>query len=83
MFDLPAAAAIVDQDPSLSMAAKLGQTEPIAAALPKGSSNTQAVGAALRAMINDGTIDAITKRRLGISITDAEDSVPLLRTDPT
>jgi len=81
MFDLPEAAAIVDQQPELSMAAKLDQAEPIAAALPKDSPNSQAVGAALRAMINDGTIDTITERWLGVSVTDAEGSVPLLRTN--
>ena len=43
MFDLPAAAAIVEQEPGLSMAAQLGDSEPIAAALPKDSPNTQAV----------------------------------------
>ena len=81
MFDLPAAAAIVEQEPGLSMAAQLGQKEPIAAALPKGSSNTQAVGAALRAMENDGTIDTVTERWFGASISDVEGDVPLLRTD--
>ena len=81
MFDLPEAAAIVEQQPELSMAAKLDQTEPIAAALPKDSANTEALGAALRAMINDGTIDTVTERWLGVSVSDAEGSVPLLRTD--
>ena len=81
MFDLPAAAAIAEQEPGLSMAAQLGQAEPIAAALPKGSPNTQAVGAALRAMENDGTIDKVTERWFGASISDVEGDVPLLRTD--
>lgn len=80
MFDLPAAAAIVNQEPGLSMAAQLGEAEPIAAALPKGSPNTQAVGAALRAMENDGTIDTVTERWFGASISDVEGDVPLLRT---
>jgi len=81
MFDLPAAAAIVEQEPGLSMAAQLSDTEPIAAALPKDSPNTQAVGSAIRAMINDGTVDTITERSLGTSISDVQGSVPLLRTD--
>ena len=81
MFDLPAAAAIVDQEPGLSMAAQLSDTEPIAAALPKDSPNTEAVGSALRAMISDGSIDKFTERWLGGSISDVEGSVPLLRTD--
>jgi ABC-type amino acid transport substrate-binding protein len=38
------------------------------------------VSAALRAMISDGTIDTITERWLGVSVSDAEGSVPLLRT---
>ena len=81
MFDLPAAAAIVEQEPGLSMAAQLSDTEPIAAALPKDSPNTQAVGSAIRAMISDGTVDTITERSLGASISDVQGSVPLLRTD--
>ena len=48
MFDLPAAEAIAHADPHFAVAAQLAETEPIAAALPKGSSNVDAVSSALR-----------------------------------
>ncbi len=80
MFDLPAAEAIVNDDDRLAIAAKLSSTEPIAAALPDGSTNVDAVGSALRAMEADGTIDSLSEEWLGTSITDSENNVPLLRT---
>ena len=80
MFDLPAAEAIVHDDPHLAVAARLANTEPIAAALPKGSNNVDAVSSALRSMQADGTIDSLAHRWLGISIEDATNNVPLLRT---
>jgi polar amino acid transport system substrate-binding protein len=80
LFDLPAAEAIANADPKLVVAAQLADTEPIAAALPYGSDNGAAVGSALRAMLADGTIDQLAQRWLGISITDSEANVPLLRT---
>lgn len=80
MFDLPAAEAIVNDDDRLAITAKLSSTEPIAAALPDGSTNVDAVGSALRAMEADGTIDSLSEKWLGTSITDSENSVPLLRT---
>lgn len=82
MFDLPAAEAIVNDDDRLAIAAKLSSTEPIAAALPDGSDNVDAVGSALRAMEADGTIDGLAEEWLGTSITESENSVPLLRTSP-
>ena len=81
LFDLPAAQAIAHADPDLEVAAKLTQTEPIAAALPEGSDNVEAVSAALRAMQADGTLDRLAKRWLGRSLTDTDQQVPLLRTD--
>ena len=81
MFDLPAAEAIVRSRPELAVAAKLARTEPIAVALPKDSPNTEAVGSALRAMEADGTIDRLSERWLGVSLSESESEVPLLRTD--
>ena len=83
MFDLPAAAAIVHDDPGLAVAGRLASTEPIAAALPKDSPNTQAVGAALRAMAADGTIDRLARRWLGTSLSDSANAAPLIRTGST
>ena len=62
------------------VAAQLADTEPIAAALPDGSANVQAVSSALRAMLADGTIDDLAQRWLGVSLSDSEADVPLLRT---
>ena len=83
VFDLLAAQAIVRDDPGLEIAARLGDTEPIAAALPEGSDNTQAVSATLRSMAADGTLDDLSERWLGVSLTDSDDELPLLRTDET
>jgi len=80
MFDLPAAEAIVRSDDGLAIAAKLSDTEPIAAALPEGSENTEAVSSALRAMIADGTLDELAEESLGVSLTDSAGEVPILRT---
>jgi ABC-type amino acid transport substrate-binding protein len=80
MFDLPAAEAIVKSDEGLEIAAKLSDTEPIAAALPEGSENTEAVSSALRAMIADGTLDDLAEESLGVSLTDSAAEVPILRT---
>jgi ABC-type amino acid transport substrate-binding protein len=80
MFDLPAAEAIANADPHFEVAAQLDETEPIAAALPKGSSNVDAVSSELRAMQADGTIDDLARQWLGISIQDMTNDVPLLRT---
>jgi ABC-type amino acid transport substrate-binding protein len=81
MFDLPAADAIVHDDPGLVVAGRLARAEPIAAALPKDSPNTEAVGAALRAMAADGTIDRLAQRSLGTSLSDSANAAPLIRTD--
>jgi polar amino acid transport system substrate-binding protein len=83
MFDLPAAEAIAHDDPHLEVAARLANTEPIAAALPKGSGNVDAVSSALRAMQADGTIDDLSRQWLGVSIQYATNNVPLLRTSET
>jgi polar amino acid transport system substrate-binding protein len=81
LFDLPAAEAIANSDPKLVVAAQLADTEQIAAALPDGSQNVQAVSSALRALLADGTIDDLAQRWLGISLSDSEADVPLLRTN--
>jgi polar amino acid transport system substrate-binding protein len=80
LFDLPAAEAIANADPKLAVVAQLADPEPIAAALPPGSDNVQAVSSALRAMLADGTVDDLAQRWLGISLSDSEADVPLLRT---
>ncbi|MCB0831451.1 MAG: amino acid ABC transporter substrate-binding protein [Solirubrobacterales bacterium] len=81
LFDLAAAQAIIKESPNLTIAAQLNDPEPIAAALPKGSSNTDAVGSALRSMEADGTIDQLSADWLGISVSDLSANIPLLRTN--
>lgn len=82
VFDLAAAQAIVNEDDRLAIAAQLNDPEPIAAALPKGSGNSEAIGSALRAMETDGTIDRLSAEWLGTSLSDVADNTPLLRTGP-
>ncbi len=57
LLDLPLAVATArDSGGRLSAVAQLPQSETIAAALPKGSANTEAVSSAMRAFTADGTI---------------------------
>ena len=81
LFDLPAAEAIANADSKLVVAAQLEHIEPIAAALPQDSDNRQAVSSALRALLADGTVDRLAERWLGVSLSDSQDNVPLLRTE--
>ena len=80
MFDLPAAEAIVHVGRRAVGRGEAADTEPIAAALPEDSENTEAVSAALRAMVADGTLDELAEESLGASLTDSALEVPILRT---
>jgi polar amino acid transport system substrate-binding protein len=64
----------------LAAVAQLPSTEVIAAALPKGSDNVQAVDSAMRAFTADGTIEKLLREWIGDKAADAERSIPLLRT---
>jgi polar amino acid transport system substrate-binding protein len=64
----------------LSAAAQLPKHETIAAALPKGSSNTDAVDSAIRALDADGTLRHLVSVWVGHAAADAESSIPLLHT---
>jgi ABC-type amino acid transport substrate-binding protein len=82
VFDMPYAVAIArGSGGRLRATAQLPVDESIAAALPRGSSNVQAVNSAIHAFTADGTIDALTRRWVGTSAADAENSIPLLRTE--
>lgn len=79
--DLPAAVATArDSDGKLEAVAQLPFTEAIAAALPKNSSNEQAVSSAIRAFTADGTIDRLLKKWVGVAAANAQTSIPLLHT---
>jgi ABC-type amino acid transport substrate-binding protein len=79
LLDLPFAVATVrDSGGRLSAVAQLPQSETIAAALPKGSANTEAVSSAMRAFTADGTIARLENTWIGSEATNADKSIPLL-----
>jgi polar amino acid transport system substrate-binding protein len=81
MFDLPLAVSIADRSGGkLEAVAQLPSPEEIAAALPKGSDNREAVDSAIRSFIADGTIHDLLERWVGSKAADAEHALPLLRT---
>ena len=53
----------------------------IAAAMPKGSSNQQAVNSAMRAFADDGTMNHLVHVWVGSAADDAEKSLPLIQTN--
>jgi polar amino acid transport system substrate-binding protein len=64
----------------LKAVAQLPTSESIAAALPKGSSNDQAVSSAMRAFTADGTIHRLLAKWVGSAAANAQTSIPLLHT---
>ncbi len=82
VFDMPYAVAIADRSAGrLRTVAQLPQGETIAAALPKGSGNVQAIDSAIQAFTADGTIAALLSSWVGPSAAGAQKSIPLLRTE--
>jgi polar amino acid transport system substrate-binding protein len=65
----------------LQAAAQLPASESIAAALPKGSSNLDAVNSAVRAFTADGTLNRLLDTWVGPDAADAQSSIPLLHTE--
>jgi ABC-type amino acid transport substrate-binding protein len=81
MLDLPLAVVYADQSHgTLKVAAQLPSPESIAAALPKGSANREALDSAIRAFTADGTIQRLLKRWVGSAVANAETAIPLLHT---
>jgi ABC-type amino acid transport substrate-binding protein len=81
LFDLPLAVVTANRSHGrLRAVAQLSESELLAAALPKGSPNTEAVDSAFRAFNNDGTINDLLRRWVGSAAANAEKSIPLLRT---
>jgi polar amino acid transport system substrate-binding protein len=79
--DMPLAVATAEQSHGkLKAAAQLPTKEPIAAALPKNSSNEQAVSSAIRAFTADGTINRLLTNWVGPAAANAGTSIPLLHT---
>ncbi len=81
MFDLPLAVATANRSAGrLEAVAQLPEREAIAVAMPKGSSNRQAIDSAIRAFTADGTIERLLKRWVGSEAAEAESAIPLLHT---
>ena len=64
----------------LQAVAQLPTSESIAAGLPKGSSNVDAVDSAMRALSADGTTHRLIQTWLGSEAASAQSSIPLLQT---
>jgi ABC-type amino acid transport substrate-binding protein len=81
LHDLPLSVATANESHGkLQALAQLPTTEEIAAALPKNSSNEQAVSSAIRAFTADGTIHRLLTKWVGSAAANAETSIPLLHT---
>jgi polar amino acid transport system substrate-binding protein len=81
LLDLPTALATADASGGrLDVAAQLPGDEVLAAALPEGSRNLQAVDSALRALRADGTLDDLAGEWLGAETTAGDPDVHLVRT---
>jgi polar amino acid transport system substrate-binding protein len=83
MLDLPVALAYARESPhTYAVAAQLPSEAVLAAALPKGSGNLEAVDSAIRALSADGTIERLGREWLHTDLQNGRDeTVPALRTD--
>jgi polar amino acid transport system substrate-binding protein len=82
LLDLPVAVALAKAEPSkYEVSAQLAGTEGLAAALPRHSSNVNAVDTAIRALVADGTVDKLSARWLGVELSAGDDKIPLIRTE--
>ncbi len=78
LLDLPVALGLARGRPTLfHVPAQLDGEQTLAAALPNSSPNLEAVDAAIRALVADGTVHKLTSRWLG----ESEDDVPLILTE--
>jgi polar amino acid transport system substrate-binding protein len=81
LLDMPLAVVTADRSGGrLRAAAQLPDSETVAAALPKGSGNVQAVDSAFNAFTADGTIDHLLQVWIGSTAANEESSIPLLET---
>lgn len=77
LFDLPVALAISQASAGrFEVAAQFDRDETLAAALPKGSTNLEAVNSAIRTLTSDGTISDLSKEWLGESLQAGSFTVP-------
>ncbi len=82
MLDLPVALSYARESPDVyAVAAQLPSEAVLAAALPKGSENVEAVDSALRALSSDGTIERLAREWLHTDVSEGRiEHVPALRT---
>ncbi len=82
MLDLPVALAYARESPNTyAVAAQLPSEDVLAAALPKGSENVEAVDSAMRAFAADGTIERLGRKWLATDLEEGQvEHVPTLRT---
>jgi polar amino acid transport system substrate-binding protein len=81
LLDLPLAVAVAGQSHGkLEAVAQLPDKEALAVALPPDSPNRQAVDSAIRALTEEGTIEALLEEWVGEEAADAESAIPLLHT---
>jgi polar amino acid transport system substrate-binding protein len=79
LLDMPQAVVTAQRSRgTLAAVAQLPDSESIAAALPKGSSNGEAIDSAMRAFTADGTLTSLLRRWVGPAAADAQSSIPLL-----
>jgi ABC-type amino acid transport substrate-binding protein len=81
LLDLPLAVAVAEESHGkLEAIAQLPDKEALAVAMPKGSTNRQAVDSAIRALTADGTIEDLLEEWIGTEAANAEVEIPLLHT---
>jgi ABC-type amino acid transport substrate-binding protein len=81
LLDLPVGLALERAMPrQFEVSAQLAGSEGLAAALPKGSTNFNAVDSAIRGFLADGTVDRLSKRWIGAKLSAGDESLPLIRT---
>ena len=83
LLDLPTA--IVQEqltDGRLRVVAQFATDDAIAAAVPEGSDNLEAIDSAIRAMLRDGTVDRLAEDWLGRAASDGAVDIPLIRAQP-
>ena len=82
LLDLPTALAVADASGGrLEVAGRLPGDEVLAAALPDGSTNDEAVDSAIRSLRADGTLDVLAQQWLGQETKDGTPDVQVVHTN--
>lgn len=82
LLDLPVALVFAHRSGgALRVSVQVDSDDSLAAALPEGSRNREAVDSAIRAFTDDGTIDRLASRWLGADLRGAKADVPVIGRD--